>query len=117
MKLIHVKCLQTWLKSKLHIKNTGNTTFIYWKNLECELCKTPYPRNTLALLDMLTLLESFEVENKRYDVVEVERPNCAYIVVEVLSKEKNVARGVHLIRMEGKNNIRLVICLINKQLI
>lgn len=47
MKLIHVKCLQTWLKSKLHTKQSGNTTFIHWKTLECELCKTPYPRKKL----------------------------------------------------------------------
>jgi len=94
MKLIHVKCLQTWLKSKLHTKNTGHTTFIYWKSLECELCKTPYP-------------QFFEVDNKRYDIVEIERPNSAYIVMELLSKDKNITRGVHVIKMEGKNNIRL----------
>jgi len=94
MKLIHVKCLQTWLKSKLHVKTSGNTTYIYWKNLECELCKTPYP-------------QYFDVDNKRYDIVEIERPESAYIVLEVLSKEKNMTKGVHIIKMENKNNIRL----------
>jgi len=44
MKYIHVKCLQMWLKSKLHTKASGSTIFTFWKTLECELCKTPYPR-------------------------------------------------------------------------
>ena len=43
MKYIHIKCLQQWLKSKLHIKQANNSTSVYWKTLECELCKTPYP--------------------------------------------------------------------------
>ena len=43
MKYIHVLCLQKWLKSKLHIKQTGFSTSIYWKTLECELCKTTFP--------------------------------------------------------------------------
>ncbi len=43
MKFIHVLCLQKWLKSKLHIKQTSFSTSVYWKTLECELCKTTYP--------------------------------------------------------------------------
>lgn len=54
-------------------------------------------------------IESFDVENKRYDIVEIDRPNCAYIMLEVLSKETNITRGVHLIKMEGKTNIRMVV--------
>jgi len=94
MKLIHVKCLQMWLKSKLHTKVSGLSTFVYWKTLECELCKTPYPQH-------------FEVDNKRYDVVSIDRPDSAYIIMDLLSKDKNLTRGVHLVKMEGKNNIRL----------
>jgi len=94
MKYIHVLCLQKWLKSKLHVKQTGFSTSIYWKTLECELCKTTYP-------------SSFEIEGKRYDVVEIDRPECGYLMLEILSKEKNILRGIHIIKMEGKSNIRL----------
>jgi len=45
MKYIHVKCLQRWLKSKLHTKISPNSNSVYWKTLECELCKTTYPSN------------------------------------------------------------------------
>lgn len=49
MKYIHVKCLQRWLKSKLQFKHVDNLTSIYWKSLECELCKTQFPSRDLSL--------------------------------------------------------------------
>jgi hypothetical protein len=94
MKYVHAKCLQKWLKSKLHIKQSGSATSIFWKTLECELCKFNFPN-------------SLEVDSKRYDLVEIEKPDSAYIILDILSKDKNVCRGVHVIKMEGKNNIRL----------
>jgi hypothetical protein len=94
MKYIHVKCLQRWLKSKLHTKVSANSNSVYWKTLECELCKTPYPT-------------FFVVEDKRYDIVEFDRPDCPYIILDILSKDKGITRGIHVIKMENKNNIRL----------
>jgi len=94
MKYIHVKCLQQWLKSKLHIKQSNSSTSVYWKVLECELCKTQYPTY-------------FIVEDKRYDIVEFDRPDCPYIILDILSKEKGITRGIHVIKMENKNSIRL----------
>ena len=43
MKHIHIRCLQKWLKSKLHVKVNGPSTAIHWKSFECELCKTLFP--------------------------------------------------------------------------
>jgi pSer/pThr/pTyr-binding forkhead associated (FHA) protein len=94
MKYVHIKCLQRWLKSKLHVKDSGQSISIYWKTLECELCKSAYPN-------------SFQIKDQRYDVVEFERPNCAYMMLEMLNKETNIPRGIHIIKMENKNNIRL----------
>jgi len=94
MRYIHVQCLQRWLKSKLHVKQTNFSTSIYWKTLECELCKTTY-------------LSTYNIEGKKYDIVEVDRPECGYLMLEILSKEKNILRGIHIIKMEGKNNVRL----------
>ena len=43
MGLIHVECLKEWLKGK-KIQRIGETVSTYfWKNLECELCKTRFP--------------------------------------------------------------------------
>jgi hypothetical protein len=94
MKYVHIKCLQRWLKSKLHIKDSGQAVSIFWKALECELCKASFPNN-------------FQVKDQRYDIIEIDRPNCAYLMMEVLVKDKSMARGIHIIKMENKTNIRL----------
>ncbi len=44
MKHIHIKCLQKWLKSRVHCKNGPNTQTFQWKTMECELCKKSFPR-------------------------------------------------------------------------
>lgn len=43
MQYIHLNCLQEWLNSKLITKETPYTKTFFWKNLECELCKSPFP--------------------------------------------------------------------------
>ena len=54
-------------------------------------------------------LGSFDVEGKKFDLIEIEKPESAFIILEILSKEKNLSRGVHVIKMETKSNIRLVL--------
>jgi len=53
-------------------------------------------------------LAYFIVEDKRYDIVEFDRPDCPYIILDILSKEKGITRCIHVIKMENKNSIRLV---------
>jgi hypothetical protein len=43
MKYVHIKCLQLWLKSRLHTRDTATAFTIAWKNLDCELCKKAFP--------------------------------------------------------------------------
>ena len=40
MGFIHLSCLKEWLNSKKIIKESEYTKTYFWKNLECELCKT-----------------------------------------------------------------------------
>ena len=54
-------------------------------------------------------LGSFDVEGKKFDLIEIDKPDSAFIILEILSKEKNLSRGVHVIKMETKTNIRLVL--------
>lgn len=61
-----------------------------WKNLDCELCKKPFP-------------STLENENKKYDLIEIEKPDCPYIIMDILAKEKNICKGVHVVRMDGKS--------------
>lgn len=55
------------------------------------------------------MIAYFMVEDKRYDIVDFERPDQPYVMLDVLNKDKNIVRGIHIMRMENKNSIRLVI--------
>ena len=43
MRFIHLNCLQEWLTSKKVTRESSYVKTYYWKNLECELCKTVFP--------------------------------------------------------------------------
>ena len=40
---IHVVCLKQWLENKKVKREDPQITTYYWKNFECELCKSTYP--------------------------------------------------------------------------
>ena len=48
-----------WFANKRIMKATNIVTTFFWKNLECELCKTPYPYETRSLdgKKMLNIIE------------------------------------------------------------
>eukprot|EP01017_Pseudomicrothorax_dubius_P032908 TRINITY_DN4354_c0_g1_i1.p1 TRINITY_DN4354_c0_g1~~TRINITY_DN4354_c0_g1_i1.p1 ORF type:complete len:490 (+),score=89.00 TRINITY_DN4354_c0_g1_i1:221-1690(+) len=95
VKYIHINCLQLWLKSKLTTKQTPTVTSIVWKSLECELCKRIFPSR-------------FDINGKRYDSIEIPYPTTGkYIVLEMLSKEKNQPKGFHIIDFSTKNSIKM----------
>ena len=60
-------------------------TSIFWKAFECEICKIPYPL-------------TFKTQNKKYNLVEYEKPTGDYLVLESLSHEKNSSRIIHIIK-------------------
>ena len=94
MRFIHIKCLQQWLKSKLTMKQSGNSISFYWKNLDCELCKEQYP-------------PAVSLEKKIVDLIEIPKPDSNYIILEALIRDRNSTRGLHVISMQQKTLIRL----------
>lgn len=55
MKYVHLTCLGTWISSKKVTKETAFCKTYFWKNLECELCKTVFPNNIKAGAQNVTL--------------------------------------------------------------
>lgn len=43
-----------------------------------------------------------------YDIVEIPKPLGPYLILEILSRERNQSRGIHVLNMGAKNLIRLV---------
>lgn len=59
MRFIHHLCLKTWFANKRIMKVSNIVTTYFWKNLECELCKTAYPYETRSFdgKEMLNIIE------------------------------------------------------------
>ena len=69
------------------------TTF-YWKNFECEICKTPYPY-------------FFKAGGHKYSLVEITKPPGNYIVLEALNLEKNTTRMIHIMSANYRGEFRI----------
>lgn len=83
---LHLNCLKQWLNFKMTKQQTSEGfTSIFWKAFECEICKNAYPL-------------TFKAQNKKYNLVEYEKPTGDYVVLESLSHEKNSSRIIHIIK-------------------
>lgn len=92
MRLIHHECLKTWFANKRVVKHSAIVTTYFWKNLECELCKTAYPYETRSLdgKNMLNIIE--------YDTPQPQfGQECYYIVLESISS--NTSKVIHVVNM------------------
>ena len=94
MAKVHLKCLQTWLSSKIASRDNATSTCYSWKSLECELCKRQYP-------------EKIQVNNNVYDLLLLKKPETNYIVFESLSEPRTTGKTVSIICFQDKKNIRL----------
>ena len=93
MRLIHHQCLKTWFHNKRITKVTAIVTTYFWRNLECELCKTAYPYETRSL-DGKSMLNIIEYDTP---VPEFEEDPNYYIVLESISS--NTSKVIHVVNM------------------
>ena len=65
------------------MKVSNIVTTYFWKNLECELCKTAYPYETRSLdgKEMLNIIE-YDTPKPFYDEVSQITHEAYYIVLE-----------------------------------
>ena len=96
MGMIHHECLKTWFESKKVVRVQNEVTTYFWKHLECELCKTPFPSETRSL-DGKKLLNIIE-----YNVPDFDEESY-YIVLESISS--NTSKVVHVISMTNINRL------------
>jgi hypothetical protein len=78
------------------VKSSNIVTTYFWKNLECELCKQPYPYETRTLdgRDMLNIIDYTIPNNSQH-----------YLVLESISS--NTSKVIHVVNMQ--NTIKLFI--------
>lgn len=86
-----------WLTTKLVEKKQGTLTSYYFKSLECEICKSPYPC-TVIILAIDTVL----VGSKHYNLIEIVKPTEGdYIQLETISQNKSYSRAIHIVQMDS----------------
>ena len=97
----HFYCIKHWMRTKLlileNLKRTVRTYYI--SKFNCEICKTPYPfRFKLP-----------NQENKIYELIDIERPSCNYIILESLNqvKENNNFKYINVIKIINEDDITI----------
>jgi len=73
---MHIKCLQDWINTKVKKKVNSSATCIYWKKLNCEICK-------VALPDLV------QVNNEKLELVPIYRSESPYILLERVFYDKS----------------------------
>jgi hypothetical protein len=96
MKYIHVECLKEWLEGKKHMKETPFVNSYIWKNLECEICKSPYSDTTF-------LKDGKEVNLLKYSVHDDAN---SYMIIE--SVTNTTSKTIHVVNFSARKKIKVV---------
>lgn len=93
MRYIHYECLRTWLHAKWVIQRRNEDTISYgWKSFDWELWKTPFP-------------ESFIVRGKKIDLIQIEKPEGPYLILESITK--TCSKSFHVLGMKYRNLLKI----------
>ena len=66
------------------------------KSFNCEICKSPYPFKF-----------KIEGKDKIFDLINIEKPNCDYIILESLNQMKNNSnvKSIHIVQLNNEDII------------
>ncbi len=83
------------------MKNSPTFTSYYWKSFECDICKKAYS------FVLRTKCPKARSGYRTYNLVDYERPDGDFLVLESLNQEKNTSRIIHIIKpSENKNSFK-----------
>ena len=91
---VHFKCLKEWIQHKIISKTNNNTINYQWKKFKCELCHNDWPKG-------------ITYNNESRDLINVEKPDAPYIILEKLSKENTHQNSLSLIMMGENDTLKL----------
>jgi hypothetical protein len=87
---IHTSCLKEWLNSKKLTYNGRKVKSYFWKQLECELCKTPFEH---------------KLKHKLFEIMEFEIPESDYLIME--SVKSAPAKVVHVFHLDKSDEFKI----------
>ncbi|OII72836.1 SSM4 like RING finger with a forkhead associated domain-containing protein [Cryptosporidium ubiquitum] len=93
IKFVHLECLRHWINGRLNLANeNGSGDTFFFRQLQCELCKSPLP-------------SSASIKGSRVNIVKVPQAKPPFVVLENIYG--NVHRGVHVVSMAEKKDLKL----------
>ena len=95
MKYIGLSCLKEWLGGKRHFKKTRTVHSYIWKNLECEICKTPFKDTAISHSGREVTLLEYEVH--------LETSN--YMILESLTA--STSKTIHVLNFDWMRTIKV----------
>lgn len=92
---VHLGCLRQWIKGRLHHSDETNGSYFY-RNLPCELCKTPYP----------AYCHSGEEKKPLAEVPWTQPP---FIVLENMMRDSQQpsSRGLHIVSLADAKQLTM----------
>ena len=94
MKYIHLQCLRLLIQSKIKKTETDYCKVLTFKKLECEICKTAFP-------------EKISIKGALYSIIEIDKPDKDYIILEGLIEEKPEEKSIFIIHFKNKKEIKI----------
>ena len=94
MKYIHLQCLRLLIQSKIKKTETDFCKVLTFKKLECEICKTSFP-------------EKISIKGSLYSIIEIDKPDKDYIILEGLIKENPEEKSIFIIHFKDKKEIKI----------
>ena len=82
---VHYTCLKYWLKTKQSENRTFTSWTIYWRTFGCEICQQIYPY-------------VFKANGRKYSLIDIQKPNSDYIMLESLTLEKSTSRIIQILK-------------------
>ena len=98
----HFNCIKYWMSTKIIKKENDKKTVMNYfiPQFNCEICKVPFPFKFRLNRN----------KNKIYELIDIERPNCNYIILESLNQKKENNENhkfIHVIKLINEDDITI----------
>ncbi len=103
MGYIHYKCLKQCVNAKTIRKEFDNYIFLNWKNYECEICLTEYPK-------------MIKYKNNTYNLLDLNIPYDQYLFMDYIvyddEKKRSFRKGYIALKIGDEEIITFVLVLL-----
>jgi hypothetical protein len=101
VKFIHKNCLQLWLDSKILKHKSQLCSSYYWKEFECDVCKTKYSGTCILIIETITCPDGQSIK-----IITIEKPKKHYMILEEINNAN--FHQLFIILLDKQNTLKIV---------